>query len=1794
MEDLAKRKKMRAGHRGSATKLVTKIVQKLEGETDEEVDKNWLIQSKLTLEGKIESLKALDGQILELISDLDGESVEQDIEKEIDEADNINAELHKVILDINEVVRKRCTPPSSLKINTPPTSAVQLSLPSKNVRVRLPKLEVLKFDGSVCKWQEFWDSFESSIDGNEGLSSVDKFSYLRGLLEGPAKSTIAGLSLTSANYGEALGLLKKRYGKKNVVERAHVKELIGLLPVFSDKDTQRLRRLYDSCETHYRGLLALGVDPRSYESIVVPSIMEKLPESFRLTITRGSDFLEWTMMEMLKAFVKELELKEQHQTISTTKEQFSSKQESRQRGKEGNDRPATAAALLTQNDRNNKPSCAFCLKNHAHEECQEVKDHKIRKTLVYKYARCFRCLSKGHRARDCKISVPCKGCGGSHHTALCEGRSETTIKESANHLANSKQGGTITKVALQTACALVKGPEREGRLRVLFDSGSHRSFVTSSAVRALGMRVVRRELLSISTFGQGPKETESRDVVEINVMPFRGGNVTQIEAYVVPKISSIQNESVDVIKKDYPYLKNLWFSDVTSKVSKDSQIDILIGADYLWCFQGGRTVRGEPDQPVAVETKLGWVLSGPLKRCSGTEETQTAQANLVVDDSGELETNVHKLWDLEALGISERDEVHESFVDSISFDGNRYSVMLPWKESHEVLPSNYANSLARMKGQIRRLKKEPEVLIEYDSIIKEQLKLGIIEKVVDLERAENAHYLPHQAVIRRDAETTKVRVVYDASAKEGKNGTSLNDCLHVGPSLNPLLFDILIRFRCHKVVLVGDIEKAFLNIEVDKGDRDCLRFLWVEDVLQDNLKVVVYRFCRVVFGLNASPFLLNGTLRHHISLYEDADPEFVRKMVDGFYVDDLVTGECAADRAYKLYEKARDRLAEGGFRLRKWKTNDRELKVSIDPQKQSGSTGSKVVRLDEEETYAKATLGLAAQGCAKSEKVLGVVWDSELDVIKFMLTPIADKAEGLVPTKRNVLSILAGVFDPLGVIGPVTVSMKMLFQDLCSRGFKWDEELTGEVSNRLKAWIEDLHRAKEITINRCVNRFTPGKVTKCYLHGFGDASKKAYCSVIYLVCHTDAGVSVELLTSKTRVAPLKALSIPRLELMSAWMLAKQMRAVLGALESEVEITGTRLWLDSKTALYWIMNRGEWKQFVQHRVNEILKLTSKKDWGHCPGESNPADLGSRGVIATKLKQSQIWWEGPSWLAGTLTDWPATTVTNKTLETSEEEKKSTVLIVNVEKPVGIKEVVSIERYGGLRKLIRVTAWVKRFVYNLQAATMGRAKRSGEIAVVEGIEAEKEWILAAQAELKKDNKFSQLVSSLGLQDMGGMLRCRGRLENAELAFSARNPIILPRDHVLTEMIVRDCHQRVCHSGVRSTLAELRARYWVPKGRQMVKKILGKCVTCKKHEGGAYGAPSTAPLPEFRVTEAAPFSKVGVDFAGPLYVKGGVGSSEKVYIAVFTCCVTRAVHLDLVEDLSAATFNRCLRKFTARRGTPHLMVSDNAKTFQATAKALKELYEHPEVRAETGNKRIMWRFNLERAPWWGGFFERMVGLVKRCLRKVLGNARLTFDELLTIIVEIEGTLNARPLTYEYEELEEEVLTPSHLIYGRRITSIPDEIVEDREEMSGKERYGYLSKKLAHFWNRWRREYLADLREFHRLKSASKDRTVEVGDVVTVHDECKKRGEWRMAIIESLIEGTDNVVRGANIRIITKGKPSRMARPIQKLYPIEVKAGQVARIEPLGGTGTVVARQPSRRAAALDAQWKNRAMLDS
>ena len=364
----------------------------------------------------------------------------------------------------------------------------------------------------------------------------------------------------------------------------------------------------------------------------------------------------------------------------------------------------------------------------------------------------------------------------------------------------------------------------------------------------------------------------------------------------------------------------MWFSDV-NRDWEILDVDLLIGANFLWSFQGGRTVRGEPGEPVAVETHLGWVLSGPLKgvcddsqihvhlHLVGNSLSRNEEAFV---DNRKLEDSARKLWDFETLGIREGDQVHEALKDAIVFNGNRYEVSLPWKQGHGPLPSNYHNSLRRLKGQLGRLKSDPTVLNAYDGIIKEQEEVGIVERVTELETTEKIHYLPHHAVIQKDAKTTKVRVVYDASSKEGKRGVSLNDCLHVGPALT-LLYEILIRFREKRVALVGDIEKAFLNIIVNRRDRDCLTFLWVNSVDSDQLEPIVYRFCRVVFGVNCSPFLLNATLQYHLDSFIELDPEFVRIMKKSFYVDDLVSGRRDTQEAGELYDKAKTRLALGGF-----------------------------------------------------------------------------------------------------------------------------------------------------------------------------------------------------------------------------------------------------------------------------------------------------------------------------------------------------------------------------------------------------------------------------------------------------------------------------------------------------------------------------------------------------------------------------------------------------------------------------------------------------------------------------------------------------------------------------------------------------------------------------------------------------------------------------------------------------------------------------------------------------------------
>ena len=889
------------------------------------------------------------------------------------------------------------------------------------------------------------------------------------------------------------------------------------------------------------------------------------------------------------------------------------------------------------------------------------------------------------------------------------------------------------------------------------------------------------------------------------------------------------------------------------------------------------------------------------------------------------------------------------------------------------------------------------MLAQYDDIIEEQLQSGVIEPVIEKDPVsvdQPVHYMPHHAVVREDKETTKVRIVYDGSAHEKKDEASINDCLKQGPNLIPSLFDILLKFRSHKIGLIADIEKAFLMISIDQSDRDSLRFLWYKNVMSAP-QPVIYRFCRLVFGLRPSPAILGATILHHLDLHEHEDPVVAEKLRDCLYVDDLTTGAESEDEALRVYASAKTIMSKGGFNLRKWKTNSPEVRAVIG-MKEDAEADFSTVRAEgvseDDQTYAKTSLG-TFESNTHLAKILGVSWDTESDMLMYDFDELWNYVTSLPPTKRSVLRFSARLFDPLGLVAPFTINMKLMFQSMCVDKCGWDEELSQELKSRWDFLVQELYHLAEIRIPRCYFS-TFSERQRIELHGFCDASGKAYAAVVYLRAVFNDHVEVALLCCKTRVAPLKLQTIPRLELLGALILARLMECTSRALAAHLPVSDMYYWTDSVTVLCWIQNDKPWKQFVVNRVNEIRKITSVRSWRHCPGTLNPADLPSRGITACQLVNSKVWWKGPEFLREEEENWPrlgSSDVLDELAlsEMLKQPTESTHVLVNraqEDMPLpSIGNVVTCKSFSNIHRLLRVTSYVLRFVANLKhcvCKTEGQLLK-GPLTAEEVNQANLMWELSVQHETfskefedlttkKSSCPRSPYVRQFGLfVDDQGLSRCKGRLEHSSLSYSSNNPILLPQGHHFTNLVIKGIHSKIKHSGIRDTLTALREKYWVPRGRATVKQFIRHCIICIRYAGQTFPMLTPPSLPEERVADAPPFTNTGVDYAGPLYVKikrpEADGSTLKAYISMFTCASTRAVHLELVEDCSADQFLLAFRRFVSRRGVPRLMLSDNAKNFKASSKEILKIGNSRAVQDHMANLGTRWKFIVEKAPWWG-----------------------------------------------------------------------------------------------------------------------------------------------------------------------------------------------------------------------------------
>ena len=918
----------------------------------------------------------------------------------------------------------------------------------------------------------------------------------------------------------------------------------------------------------------------------------------------------------------------------------------------------------------------------------------------------------------------------------------------------------------------------------------------------------------------------------------------------------------------------------------------------------------------------------------------------------------------------------------------------------------------RRLDSLEKIFQKNEIFREtYHNQMLDYITKGQVEVVPAKDSTSITFYLPHQGVSKEKRGRTKWRIVFDASSHEA-NAPSLNDALEMGPNLLPEIFAILLRFRLHPIAIISDITQAFLQMVLDEKDRDLTRFFWYK-ITQDTEgnycttnEIIIYRFTRIPFGLTCSPFLLSATLREHAENHKTTFPVAAPLVDNNTFMDDFAAGAENDNGAITIYYELTALMKLLNFALAKWATNSEQLQS--------------IWRAEGREFDVET-------------QVLGVSWNTEGDYLLLNPEEITSKLSTGPTTKRNLLRTTARFYDPLGLFSPVSVIGKLLFQDTWCRGIGWNELLPSDLGARWHTWVSTLPSLSQARIPRWLGTF---RDSNTQVHVFCDASEKAYGAALYIRAAGDENTCTNLACSKNRLAPVKKVTLPRLELLAALVGARLLQYFCKA--TGYDISQAVLWTDATVTLGWVRSDpNRWKTFVCNRVTEIQAYTTPTQWRHCPGQENPADHLTRGLLGNQILSSNAWWHGPSWLSLPAECWPSNiSTTNRSLP---EIKQTPSQVLAATTPISL---INASQYNSYWKLIRTTAWILRFIHNVR----NKEKSVGELTAAELTSARKIWIQVVQREcfpaelhalqnnlpLPKGSKIAPFNPFLE----NGLARLGGRLQFADLTMDQRHPLLLDGAHHFTRLLILQTHVRLHHLGVRIVLSELRTEFWIIRARQVIKRVLNTCLPCKISKNSR-GHQIEAPLPSDRVTPSKPFTITGIDFAGPVNIKVG-RNEQKAYIALFTCATTRAIHLELCADMTTDTFLMALQRFSGRRSLPHTIYTDNAKTFHAANMELSALWQAlsaSKTQQFLAHNGVVWKFIAPRAAWWGGWWERMVGTTKRCLRKVLGKSKLTEEQFTTTLVTIEAAINSRPISMAEDST---ALTPAHFLIGQRLVTIP------------------------------------------------------------------------------------------------------------------------------------------------------------
>ncbi len=1674
---------------------------------------------------------------------------------------------------------------------------------------RLPNVSVAVFDGSNPIDYAMWKtSFECLIESSTD-DPVRRLSFLCQYTSGQAQLLVKSFMYkpTVENYLNAKLALDKEYGNKFVLSRAYMSK-IDSHKVVTINDIVGLQ----SFSTLLSSVLSAmdSIEPLSQLNmdLSLQRIVLKLP-AYMQTAWRNQAFeleLKGQMPDFsaLVKFVEKEAIKARHPIFSSHALNLVNPN-GRNVNVNNNNKSANSGikpvkVLLTSSEQKGARSdggtpsaksggsnsvCKCCSKSyHDLDKCRQYLSMHIaqRQAFIREHRLCFACYkptTRDHIAKTCKHKRRCETCSGKHPTGLHDSEfrpktgkapdpvnvnqaAETAVKT----LACAINFNTIVpdnKILMSTVLVQLRLKDKIVTTYAALDSLSSACFISKSLWMDLGSQGEPVQI-SVKTLNSEVKQSTMM-IKGLRVSSLDGDQEIAIpKAYVQDQLAIESSEIANhAVLNAYPHLRRL-VTEVPDRVEGLS-VGLLLGINCNLALEPLECIYSDGSGPTAVRTRLGWMISGSTNLAIDKENNNRIKCNfLSVNDpamsmSRTIPDMLQRMYDADFIeSVTENSASNnETYVKSVlqssySYNDKRFVELMQSEvkieQGHYVLPlafqegtvtlrNNREMALRRLQGLKSKFNKNPDFRGKYSKFMQEMLDLGYAKKSDVTET--DAWYVPHHSV-SNPHKPDKFRVVWDCSAEY--QGLSLNKSLMSGPDLTSSLAGVLVRFRQEPIAVIADIKSMFFQIKIPEAHQRYLKFVWWPDG-DTRIAPLDYQMTVHLFGATSSPSSANFAL-HQTALDNESRFGYDARqtLLRNFYVDDLLKSLPDVETATRQISAVYNMCKSGGFQLTKFVSND-ERSLEYIPIEDRAEPTSRVNLASDSDLM---------------QTVLGVCWLVATDELSFKLA-LKDKP----PTRRGLLSVISSVFDPLGFVAPYLLKGKLILQRLCHAKLDWDTPIGDAMQADWESWRRTLSSLESVRIRRCFKPPDFEGIASVSLHHFCDASQVAYglCSYIRM---TDlrGHVHCSLVLGKSRVAPSRPITVPRLELTAATVAVKYSKLL--SKELEYDNLPNYFWTDSTAVLGYIANDVKrFHVFVANRVQYIRDNSVLEHWRYVKSAVNPADDASRGLDFDEMSMCHRWFKGPAFL------WEpddklfsAQTVQFVTSDEDPELKKAdTAKCFATELVVTCRLEGWFKRYSNWYILKKHFAWIMIVFLQLksklqraplrdmsQCLAIEELKRA-EMLILKYVQAccfkSELHALGNKIPLSASSKLYRLDPEL---TPDGLLCVGGRLRRGDLNQESKHPIILPNSHHVTELLVQYYHVQSCHSGKEFVRAAIGKRFWIFGVRRILAQVRKRCFTCKR----LFDKPlmqKMSDLPEDRLEPGLPpFSNVGVDLFGPIYVKIG-RSLVKRYGCLFTCLTIRAIHLEVAHSLDTDSFINALQRFICRRGQPKLMRSDNGSNIVGAQRELRDAvrqFNGSRMTAFCQQKEIEWIFNPPYASHMGGIWERQIRTVRKVLSTLMTAQHLTDESLQTLFCIVEYTVNSRPLSIVSDDPADlDPLTANHLLQLRQEPVYPPGVFVKQDTCS-RRRWRQIQYLADIFWKRWKAEYLPILQI--RSKWLSAKCNLHENDLVLLVDLDAPRYQWTLGRVIRTIPSKDGLVRTVEI----KTKSGTFVKPIHKLCLLE------------------------------------------